>query len=201
MLTNWITLRGSSSFTSITQDEAQWLDLRGFEDFVAWLDVRQATLGGATHVTLQYQTSPTKDEAFFTQVGTTQNLDVLVAAPSFVSITPVRKDDAGTSLARGLRFQLGVTGAPTGAWDATFRIWIAANIGATPKGLKARMPTPPLRPTGKSCSGDCQKGGSTPIAPAAMPVGNVPRLGQAGANRPTAPRPMTMQNPYTPVIR
>ena len=170
-LTNWITLRGQSSVTSVTQSEAQWLDLRGFQDFVAWLEVKETTLpSGATHVTLQYQTSPTKDEGLFQQVGTTINLDTLVSGAVYINIQAVRKDDPVTSLARWLRYQLAVTGSPSAARDATFRIWVAANIGATPKQLKARMPNPPLRPTGKSCNGDCQAGGSAPVAPSQPPT-------------------------------
>ncbi len=59
-LTNWTTMRGGVSVTSITQSEAQWLDLRGFEDIVAWLECKNVTPSGATNITLQYQTAPTK---------------------------------------------------------------------------------------------------------------------------------------------
>ena len=163
MLSPWTTLRGQSTVTTIAQSESQWLDLRGFEDFAAWLEVKEVTLSGATHVTLTYQASPTKDDVLFTGVATAINLDTVVGS---VVITPVLKANATVPLSRWLRYQLGVTGTPTAAWDASFRIWIAANIGATPRQLRARMPAPPIRQNGKSCSCDANKGGSQPLSPA-----------------------------------
>jgi hypothetical protein len=160
-LTNWTTMRGASSVTSITQSESQWLDLQGFEDIVTWLEVKNVTLpGGATHVTLQYQTGTTKDEPLFASLlATAINLDTVVGA---VTVSKFLMSSATIPLARWLRWQLAVTGAPSAAWDATFRLWIAANIGPHP--LRPRINAPPLRPNGKSCNGDCQKGGTAPAA-------------------------------------
>jgi hypothetical protein len=184
-LSNWTTMRGSSSVTSITQSESQWLDLTGFEDIVLWLDCKNATLPtGATHVTLQYQTSTTKDESLFANVlGAAINLDVIAGT---VQVSKVLSSAASIPLARWLRWQLAVTGAPTAAWDATLRVWVAANIGPHP--LRPKINAPPIRPNGKSCNGDCQKGGSAPIA--GMTVGDrVTQLQQqlraVNATRPT----------------
>jgi hypothetical protein len=153
-LTNWTTMRGASSVTTITQSEAQWLDLTGFEDIVTWLEVKNVTAGGGTGVTLQYQTSPTKDESLF--AGTA----AAFAPTTGVTVTKALMSAANVPVARWLRWQLG-SGAATASWDATFRIWIAANIGpqAHPPTTSAR-----LRQNGKACSGDCQRGGSRPIA-------------------------------------
>jgi hypothetical protein len=161
-LTNWTTMRGATSVTTITQSESQWLDLTGFEDIITWLEVKNLTPGGGTGVTLQYQTSPTKDEALF--AGTA----AAFAMTTGVTVTKALMSAATVPLARWLRWQLGSGGA-TASWDATFRLWIAANIGPHP--LRPKINPPSIRPNGKSCNGDCQKGGSKPIA--GMTIGDV----------------------------
>ena len=210
-LTSWITLQGASSVTSITQSEAQWLDLRGFEDFVAWLEVKQATVPtGSTHVTLTYLTSPTKDEVLFLPVllagGTVASvvLDTVAGSNPPVAITSATKENAVRPLARWLRFQLSVDGTPSTSWNATFRIWVAANIGATPKQLRGRMPAPPVRQNGKSCSCDSKTGGSPPIAPspgtgASLAGGPSTAMGRRGVPA-SAPMPVpSLRGPGTPI--
>ena len=61
-----------------------------------------------------------------------------------------------------------VSGTATSTWDAVFRVWIAANVGPHP--LRPKTQAGPVRQSGKSCTGDCSKGGSTPVAP--QPSGN-----------------------------
>ncbi len=155
-LTTWTTMRGAMTIASITQGEAQWLDLQRFQDIVAWLEVKNITLGAATNITMTYQTAPTKDESLFQPVIAAINMSA-----GLVKVSPGLMSSASVPNARWLRWVLSATGAPTSSWDATFRLWIAANLGVN---FQAGLPSPPLRPNGKSCKGDCQKGGSTPIA-------------------------------------
>lgn len=174
-LTPWTTIRGASG-TTITQGESQWLDLFGFEDIVTWLQCNEVTTGGAANVTLAYQTAPTKDELLFTPAASVS----LAAATGPVITKVIMSTTANAPLARWLRWQLSASGS-TSTFDATFRIWIAANIG--PHALKPRTPSPALRPNGKSCSGDCQKGGSTPVAGYTPPSRDVPPGGNTSLNR------------------
>ena len=186
-LTNWTTMRGAISVTTITQSESQWLDLTGFEDIVTWLEVKNLTPGGGTGVTLQYQTGPTKDEALF--AGTAAAFVMTTG----VTVTNALMSAASVPLARWLRWQLG-SGAATASWDATFRIWVAANIGPHP--LRPQITAPSLRPNGKSCNGDCQKGGSKPIAGMTIPARAALRQQQMQRqNVSTASAPSYILNP------
>jgi hypothetical protein len=121
LLQDWITIRQASSGTSVTQSEDCWLDLTGFQDLVAWLDVKNFTASGAT-VQIAYQSATTKDEAFF--LGLASPIQVTQTG---LTVTTVTKDTTATPLARWLRWQLSISGSPTAIWDATFRIFIAAN--------------------------------------------------------------------------
>jgi hypothetical protein len=120
LLQDWVTIRSASSLTIVTQSEDCWLDLSGFQDVVAWLEVKNFTSSGAT-VQLAYQSAATKDEAFFLALASALSI------AQGLTITTVRKDTTATPLARWLRWQLSVSGSPTATWDATFRIFIAAN--------------------------------------------------------------------------
>ncbi len=159
-LTTWTTMRGASTVAAITQSEAQWLDLQRFQDIVAWLEVKNITAGRSNEQSMTtYQTAPTKDESLFQPVIAAINYEGVL-----LKVSPGLMLSASVPNARWLRWVLSATGAPTSSWDATFRLWIAANLGLN---LQAGLRSPPLRPNGKSCNGDCQKGGSTPIAGAA----------------------------------
>jgi hypothetical protein len=194
-LTNWTTMRGASTVSSITQSETMWLDLRGFEDIVAWLDVRLVTPGTGGSVSMVYQTAPTKDDALFTAVATVSAL-----SSTTVTVTKALMSSASVPLSRWLRWQL--TNSASTSWDATFRIWIAANIGPHP--LRPRIQAPPTRQSGKSCNGDCSKGGSRPInaPPPRVPMGSSPAslTGQQPATNPraTAASPISGPSRYIP---
>lgn len=84
-----------------------------------WVDVREAT----NSPTLTLQTAPTKDDSFFQPIvvgftiagsATPTVVSAFMTAASFPATVP---------LARFLRWQL-TSGS---AWDATFRIVVAAN--------------------------------------------------------------------------
>ena len=123
-LQGWTTLRGASTLASIVQDPSGWLDLTPFQDVIFWLDVRNVTAPGTT-LALAFQTAPNRDGSLFVPVATITPLTA-AAAPL---VTKVLVASATQPLARWLRWSLAQTGA-TGTWDATFRVWIAANYAS-----------------------------------------------------------------------
>lgn len=120
-LEDWMTARagGASPGTvTITQSESSWLDVQEFYNAVFWLDVKEATLSGATPIVqLTVQTAPSKDDSLFVPVA------LFTMAPG-VSVTVAQKDTATLPLMRWLRWSLS---APTASstWDATFRVFVA----------------------------------------------------------------------------
>ena len=136
---DWITIRGSSAVTTITQTEDCWLDLAGFQDVVFWLDVKNFGGGGAT-AQIAYQSATTKDEAFFLRI-----VPVLSFAQG-LTITTATKDTTATPLARWLRWQLSVAGSPSSAWEATFRIFVAANATGSSLSRAGGLPAGTLSP-------------------------------------------------------
>jgi hypothetical protein len=113
LLQDWITIRGAASQT-VAQGEVGWLDLAPYEDIMFWFDVREFSTAATT---FNFQTAPTKEEILFTTMVT-----------GTVSLTPsnpyVNRITATTPLARFVRWQLV---GPASAWDATFRVLVAAN--------------------------------------------------------------------------
>ena len=117
-LQEWITLKGGSGVLSINQGEIGWIDLAGYQDVVAWLDVREYS-NGATNVT--YQTAPLKDESLFV------NMASVLLGSTGITVTPLIKramPSATPPLGRWFRWNVHVG---SGTWDITFRIWVAAN--------------------------------------------------------------------------
>jgi hypothetical protein len=117
-LQDYITIRSDIGVLSVTQNETGWLDLAGFQDIVAFLDVKE--FSGASAVSIVYQTSPSKDESLWASMTGTIGL---VAG---LTTTKILKDSATVPLARFVRWQLSAT-TPSGSWDAYFRIWLACN--------------------------------------------------------------------------
>ncbi len=113
ILQDYATIRGTTG-TAITQNESGWLDLTPYQDLVFWIDTRELT---AT-VTCRLQTSPTKDEAMF--------LDIITSFALAVTVTqkPALLGTATVPIARYLRWVLIGSATP---WDATLRIYVAAN--------------------------------------------------------------------------
>jgi hypothetical protein len=133
VLQDFITIRGTSTTLTISQSESSWLDLGGYEDFVAWLDIREVTPGtGGSNVQFNLQTAPIKDEFLFVNMETspfqaTQALTapkVRIVTLSQLSITS--SPPTTVPLGRFVRWQL-LAGATSGAWDTTFRILVCAN--------------------------------------------------------------------------
>lgn len=111
LLQDWLVARGTGV---VTQSERTWLDLSGYRDVVAWLDIRELS---ATPPALAYQTAPAKDELLFASAAT-------VSLATGLTTTPILQDTATTPLARWFRWQLNFGGV---AGDVEFRIWVAAN--------------------------------------------------------------------------
>jgi hypothetical protein len=120
ILQDWITVRGSNN--TVTQSESEWLDLTQYEDVMFWIDVREVT----GTVTLNIQTSPTKDETFFTASTAAIYTSTITASASPItpSTTKVLMASASVPVARYLRWSLTSATAP---FDATFRIITSAN--------------------------------------------------------------------------
>jgi hypothetical protein len=98
LLQDWTTVRGVGNTTTITQSEADWLDLEPYSDVVIWVEVAEAT--GTPYVL--FDTAPVAIEALF------QTIDFV---PGIASATPViRKVFAnvvqGFPLARFLRWRV-----------------------------------------------------------------------------------------------
>src|SRR5262245_40609036 len=118
-VTDWTNVLSSNTITVFTQSELLWLDLLGFQDVVAWLEVKELTTGSGAP-TISYQTAPSKDDLSFSNITTAVTLSV------GLTTTKMLKDSTTLPLARWFRWQLG-SGSATGTWGVTFRLWIAAN--------------------------------------------------------------------------
>jgi hypothetical protein len=125
MLADWITIQAGSGGQTVIQNEAGWLDVSGYQDLVVYLQV--STAAGTT--TLDVQTSPTRDEIFFTAKGSggTPAIArfVLTSTTTGVQTLVISRwaTDNNQPLAKYLRWQvaLGATAS------ATFRIWVTLN--------------------------------------------------------------------------
>lgn len=119
---DWVTIRGNSNIDTFTQGENEWIDLAGYQDVVAWLDVKEFTPISSNTPAIAFQTSPTKDDALFFMMAAVQ------PATTGVTMTSMLKEAMASNappLARWFRWQITVGGAV--AWDITFRLWIAVN--------------------------------------------------------------------------
>ena len=126
ILQDWITIRGTSSSTVITQGESGYLDLAPYQDVTFWIDCRESS-GGT--VTMNFQTSPTKEDFLFQAA----NLSTTPSSPITMSTTTsssnpyrvVLASNPNVPLARYVRWQL--TGPSSTPWDVTFRVLVQAN--------------------------------------------------------------------------
>jgi hypothetical protein len=118
VLCDWNTVRGSNN--TVTQSESEWLDLTQYEDLTFWIDVKEVT--GAA-VTLNIQTSPTKDESLFTNISSNATLAAGIINPSNAT-GKCLMSSASIPVARYVRWQLTSANEP---FDATFRIFVSAN--------------------------------------------------------------------------
>jgi hypothetical protein len=130
VLQDWITIRGGSGIGTITQSEQDWLGLDDYEDIIAWIDVREATLANSSYIQFNLQTAPIKDEYLFVNMEASP-LTVAAASttPSIRKIIMAAPTTPQCPLGRWLRWQLVPSngGSVNAVWDVTFRILAAAN--------------------------------------------------------------------------
>lgn len=117
VLQDWVTI-GNAGTTPIIQNESDWLPFSSFQDIVFWVDVKNVSAGT---VTIDLQTSPTKDEALFRVLST-----CTVPATGAGGITVVKNilsTNPAIPLATWVRWVL----TPSVAATITFRILASAN--------------------------------------------------------------------------
>ena len=119
VLQDWTTVGGAAGSTVI-QGEKDWLDMSPFQDIVAWIDVRDATLTNTPFIKLE--TAPSKDESLFMFMGSGAGI-AMVGAPT-PTVVQYLMGSATVPVAECLRWKI-IGGAVT--WQATFRILVAAN--------------------------------------------------------------------------
>src|ERR1700690_195606 len=109
-----------------------------FQDIVFWADIREVTnptTGGS--VNLVFETSPTKDDGLFTAM---QTITGITGGGLFTPLPKVILASGPTvPLATWVRWRLHPVGSSTLAWDATFRVLVAANRVVRDNGRAASM--------------------------------------------------------------
>jgi hypothetical protein len=132
LMQDWLTARGASTLTSVTQTESTWLDVGPYQDIVVWLQVQDWTtpVSAGGSLFLDVQTSPSRDDMYFlTMVG---GSGITLVTQSLPTVKKLTKEVAAVPVSRWLRWKLNVGAqTPNQAWAATFRIWIAANYRAS----------------------------------------------------------------------
>lgn len=114
VLQELLTINVQDGLTSLTQSAHQYLDIGQNEDLVFYLDVRNVS----GSVLIAYETSPTQQDSSF----------LPMIAPVPIIGTGLKVDRAAFSTAavppaRFVRWKLTCLG---GAWNVTFRVWLAA---------------------------------------------------------------------------
>jgi hypothetical protein len=123
VLQDWITIRGTQSGITIVQSEADWMSFQPYQDIVFFLDVKSVNLAGLTSITLDYETSPVKDDSIFAKMITTTALTTAVTRQDKVLLS----QNPTVPLARWVRWKLTPNGTPTDEYGVCFRIFCAAN--------------------------------------------------------------------------
>lgn len=126
VLQPWTTVRGtagSPGVTSVTQDESDYLDLSEYADAAFWVDIAGLTQPAGGVVTLNLESSPSRDESSFQPIAPAITL-ALPSAAGAVAPTLVKtiRTPSTVALSRWTRWRINVPGATGQAWDATFRI-------------------------------------------------------------------------------
>lgn len=126
VLQDWITIRGASTTSTIIQNESDWMGFSSFQDIGFWIDVREFSTAGT--LTLNLQTSPTKDEVLFQPLSNCSLTVAVTNPPPLLNGTALPKSilatNPGVPLSTWVRWSLSNS---SGAWDITFRILAQAN--------------------------------------------------------------------------
>lgn len=128
VLADWTTVSGTSTTTTVTQSEDDYLDLSAFQDFQAWVEVDSIVAGGAPAPTLLLETAPLKEDVLFIALATGWRQASVALAPGVLSTKNVL--NAATAkqipLARWLRWRVDMSSAAS-TWSVTFRVHVAAH--------------------------------------------------------------------------
>jgi len=130
VLQDWITIRGGSSVATVTQSEHEWHSLDGYQDLLAWIDVREASIGGgSTFIQFNLQTAPLRDENLFVNMEPTPlTVSGALSTPSVRKVILANSSTYTVPLGKWVRWQLvALNSLPNSAWDTTFRILLCAN--------------------------------------------------------------------------
>ena len=119
LLQDWITIRGTSSVTSVTQLETEYLDAAPYQDVMVYIHVREFT---GSSPTINVDTAPIKDESLFTPI-ITQSVSFFGNVLVVWKIT--LSGHVAVPVARWVRWR--ATATAGAAWDMTFRIVVAGN--------------------------------------------------------------------------
>lgn len=117
VLQDWIDLEGAATDSEIAQSASRWLDLRGYQDVLFYLDVRAV----ASQVRMHYQTAPTPDEVLFKNMVADFPV-VVTTSPTITKVLLSRNPTLPP--APFVRWRLTITGGI--AWKAVFRIHCVA---------------------------------------------------------------------------
>jgi Concanavalin A-like lectin/glucanases superfamily len=123
MTPDWVTVRGSSTVTTVTQSDEGWLDLLGCAEAQFFVEIAEVTapVGSVSgSVLLQLETSPTGDESTFVAVA-----GPIVCTPTTAPIVLKTASLGAVPLCRFNRWKVLATTAAS--WDVTFRIRATAN--------------------------------------------------------------------------
>ncbi|HTC70880.1 MAG TPA: hypothetical protein VK662_15020 [Acidothermaceae bacterium] len=115
LLQDWVTIQGAANL-GVTQGADFWLDVTDYEDLIFYLDVKSVT---TTNIAgFFYETAPELDDASFVAMvsGFVPTLGVQTMA--------VLATYSACPAARYVRWR--IAGNTGGAWNITFRLWIAA---------------------------------------------------------------------------
>jgi hypothetical protein len=142
LLQDWVTVRSSLAPAPFVQDPSLWLDLFGFSDATAWIDVAEVTTPSGSNlncVQIGIETAPSCDDSYFSPMAPVAQFGIghpFYGAATSPVVVRSAKSPITNNLMRYLRWK--ITPGGLGAWDLTFRIRIMAN--------RSTMFVPPLLP-------------------------------------------------------
>lgn len=117
-----VTLLMKQVTTADVQAESAWLDLQGYQDLVCWTEVTERTSGTTASLALNFETSPTLDDA---QFRTMIAVNLLTFSVGTVTANRVLAWTASVPLARYVRWR--VTKDTNEDVRFTFRLYVSAN--------------------------------------------------------------------------
>jgi hypothetical protein len=123
LLTNWATVRGSSSVVSVTQDAGEWLDASQFAEMTFYIDVSEVSQPSTGLLLLYLETSATMDETGFLAQPLVGPIPITASTTS--PIIAKTASAGGSPLCRYVRWRLFPT--VLNPWDVTMRIRAVGN--------------------------------------------------------------------------